>query len=216
LATPNNDPRLREVHLVGLFMYPEHDEFRARLADWCEERRVRAGKIIEKLNQIGIVVRPEEIFVRTGGSSISRLHVAQVIVRKRYAPTIGVAFRRWLGEGCPAFVPRIRPAAPELIALVHRAGGVVVLAHPGRRIKDEDLPVLVEAGIDGVEIYCPDHSWIDVNHYEETAKFYGLLISGGSDYHGHQTQESAFGSVRLEMAQVEALRQRAEKYGKGH
>jgi len=215
IATPNNDPHLREVHIVGLFVDPTHDELLAKLENWRTERRTRALAIVEKLNQAGMDIRPDDIFKRAAKGNISRAHVAHVLVEKRYVPSIGAAFSRWLGEGRPAFVPRNRPVALDLISLIHRAGGVAVLAHPYQQVQDEDIPKLVEAGIDAIEVSCSDNSWINTNHYEEMAKFYDLLISGGSDYHGYNSPASVFGSLRLALSHVEALRQRAREIAKG-
>lgn len=208
-GTPNSDPALPEMHLVGLFLDPEHDELRTLLERWRRDRGERAVRMVEKLNRAGMAVTTDEVLAQAGEGIISRVHVARVLAAKGYVPTVGAAFRRWIGRDGPAFVPRERLPVAELIALIHRAGGAAVLAHPALNVQDDAIRSFAEAGLDGIEVYCPDHSAFDATHYEAVARYHDLLASGGSDYHGYVRANAAFGSVRVEMACVEALRTRA-------
>jgi len=198
-----------EVHLVGLFIDLEHDELRETLATWRRQRRERVLKIVSRLNQAGIGLRAAEVFDIAGPGAISRLHVAHALVQRGVARSIGGAFHRWIGPGAPAFVPRTRPPGAELIALIHRAGGAAVLAHPAAYVKDGDVAKLAAAGLDGVEVFCMEHTPDMERRYAELARCHRLLVSGGSDYHGHGKGAMSLGSVRLPPDNVEALRRRA-------
>jgi hypothetical protein len=154
-------------------------------------------------------LRPADVLATAGGESISRLHVARALVATGHVGSIAAAFRRWIGNGKPAFVARERPPVAEIIALIHRAGGAAVLAHPGMGVPDDAVAALAGMGLDGIEVFCPYHTWREENHYEEMAKFYDLLISGGSDCHGHNKDQTTLGSIRLAPGHLEALRARA-------
>ena len=213
--TGDRDPSLPEIHLVGLFLDIEHPRLRQSLTDWRECRRNRVVEMVRRLNRCGIELREEEVFALAQGESVGRVHVAKALLKRGVVGSVGAAFQRYIGNGMPAYVPRERPPTDEIIRLIHESSGVAVLAHPGLSIKDEELPPLVEAGLDGIEVYCGEHSWMDQNHFEEMAKFYGLLVSGGSDFHGHHKRGITLGTVRLEEEYVEQLRERAGEHAKG-
>jgi 3',5'-nucleoside bisphosphate phosphatase len=215
-GTPHENIKLPEVHIVGLFLDPEHDELQASLELWRQKRHGRAMAMIEKLNQLGLEMRPDDVLSIADGGSISRLHIAKALQSKGYITTIQSAFRRYIGNGGPAFVARERPPTHTIIDLIHRAGGVAILAHPALSVPDDTIPIFAEMGVDGIEAYCIDHSWVEINHYEEMAKFYGLLVSGGSDCHGHNKDKTTIGVTRLDMKHVEALRQRARQHKEEH
>jgi predicted metal-dependent phosphoesterase TrpH len=166
-------------------------------------------RICEKLNQIGVTVRPDDVFQLAGAGNLSRLHVAQALVRAGRARSIGSAFKRWLGPRGAAYIPRERPPVAETILLIHRAGGVAVMAHPGQTARDEEIPRMAEAGLDGIEVYCPDHSPSQERHYLGLARQHRLLPGGGSDCHGHGKDNLTLGKVRVDDVDVDALRNRA-------
>jgi len=208
-GTPDQEGPGEETHIVGLFLDPSSDELQSALARFRALRRERVLRVIEKLNRAGLKLDPEEVLDLAGPGSLGRLHVARALVAAGYARSVGSAFRLWLGPGRPGFVPRHRPSVAETIALIHRAGGVAVLAHPGKTGCDGDIGPMVEAGLDAIEAYCPDHTPDQVRRYLEAARRYGLLIAGGSDCHGRAKETITLGRVRLDLDLVEALRARA-------
>ena len=129
------------------------DELQETLARYRELRHARALRIVEKLNRADVRLTPDDVFSLAGHGSVSRLHVARALVEAGHVHTISAAFNRWLRPGRPAFVPRERPPAAATIALVHRSGGVAVLAHPAKTERDEEIPSLAEAGLDAIEVY---------------------------------------------------------------
>lgn len=214
-GTPADDGRFPETHVVGLFLDPSCDELCASLKTWRALRRERVLRMVGKLNQCGVAVQADDVFAVVGTGSPSRLHVARAMAENGCVRTIGAAFRHWIGLGGPAYIPRQSPPAPDLVRLIHRAGGVAVLAHPAINVKDEEIPMFVEAGIDGIEAYCTYHTPADVERYEKLAERLGLLVSGGSDCHGANKTGCTLGSVRLDLTRTEMLRERAMAYAEG-
>src|SRR2546422_387151 len=94
------------------------------------------------------------------------------------------AFEKYLGRNGPAYVERMKLSPPEAVQVILRTGGIPVLAHPGWGVKDEVIPALAETGLEGLEVYYPDHTPAMVTRYLEIAKRVGLLVTGGTDFHG--------------------------------
>ena len=100
-------------------------------------------------------------------------------------------------------------SALEAIELIHQAGGLAVMAHPGLNRTDDVIPVLVEAGLDGIECFHTKHSTATVEHYLEMADRFHLLVTGGSDCHGLSKGKPLIGTVKLPYVHVEKLKARA-------
>ncbi len=115
------------------------------------------------------------------------------------------AFDRWLGQGLPGFVPREGAGSEQVIAVIHDAGGVASIAHPGKSITDERIRSLRDQGLDALEAFHPDHGAALVDHYVTLAGTLGLLMTGGSDFHGDPAHGSLPGSVTLPVAEWQRL-----------
>jgi predicted metal-dependent phosphoesterase TrpH len=140
------------------------------------------------------------------GRSIGRPAVADALVTAGHATGRDEAFERWLGRGRPAFVPRRGASGRDVIQIIHAAGGIASLAHPGLLAQDDWIPELVEAGLDAIEVWHSDHTPEDVARYGALAARYRLARPGGSDYHGAGVhRESRIGSVTLPPAEFAAL-----------
>jgi len=211
-GTPVSDAGEEEIHIVGLFLDVERKELLDALRRNRELRKERVLEMIEKLNRIGVVLRREEVLRPGESGSLTRLHVARALVQAGRAKSVTAAFKRWLRPGRPAFVPRACPTAAETVALIHRVGGVALMAHPGRTGRDGEIPSLAAAGLDALEVYCPDHSASEELRYLKLADLHGLLAGGGSDCHGNSTGRIMIGKARVDEARVEALRARAAQY----
>lgn len=160
--------------------------FGAALAELRRRRVRRLEAILAKLQACGVTLSAEEV---KGGSreSLGRAHVADALRRKGVVPTRAEAFRRFLGLGKPAYIASLGPSVPEAIALIRRAGGFAVIAHPGT-VPDRDvIPGWVDAGLEGIEVYYAGHSPSDILRFQELADRLGLIVTGGSDYHGRGT-----------------------------
>jgi predicted metal-dependent phosphoesterase TrpH len=139
----------------------------------------------KRLTDIGLEVRPEEVFeVKGGKGAVGRPHLAKVMVEKGYVKDMEEAFQHYLTAGGPAYVKRVKNTTAQTIAMIHRCGGISVIAHPGL-IPDAGLiDCLIEEGVMGIEVLCHEHDAAAVERYSEMADRHGLLKTGGSDYHG--------------------------------
>ena len=146
---------------------------------------------------------------RQAGRAMGRPMAAAALMAAGHVADIREAFDRYLGDGKPAFVERIGPSTVDVVALISRAGGVASLAHPGKSHRDHLIAGLADAGLPAIEVYHPDHDPIDTARYKHIARSLGLLMTGGSDYHGvGSTRELAFGRVHLPSADYARLAER--------
>jgi len=171
------------LHFTGYNIDVQNPDFQTFLASNREARCGRIKQVIKQLQDAGISITQEDVFSRAP-NTVSRAHVADALQAKGYAHSRHMAFRQYLVEGQPGYVPAIGVTAVEAIAHIKKAGGVAVLAHPGIVSDAWNFPAWVEAGLDGVEVYYPAHSFSMRQELTHLADKYGLFITAGSDYHG--------------------------------
>ena len=177
----------RDLHMLGYFFEPANPALAEFLAAQRETRVARIGAIAARLASLGMPIEIGPMLAdaaRQTGRSIGRPKVARAMIEEGYVADTRQAFDLWLGRGCPAFVERAGAAPEDVIAIVHRAGGLASLAHPGRSDIDSRIPALRDAGLDAIEVYHSDHDAIAIARYERVARDLGMLVSGGSDFHG--------------------------------
>jgi len=205
--------RGRDVHMLGYFLDAGTGELAAFLDAQRADRRRRVVEIVGKLRELGapVAVTPDDIEGGAGGGrAIGRPFVAQALVSAGHARDIADAFDTFLGDGRPAFIPRRGASPVEVVGLIARAGGVSSLAHPGKLRLDPIIDELIDAGLTAIEAYHPDHRDADVERYVAHAASAGLLVTGGSDYHGPGSgRTSGLGQVGLPAPDFEALAARA-------
>lgn len=173
-----------EVHLLGYLFDPHHPLLREELARLEKARLARVERMVEKIRALGIPLALERVLALAGEGTVGRPHVARALVEIGAVGSVAEAFARYLERHGPAYVPRLKMAPEEAVLLIRRAGGVAVLAHPGLSRCEELIPRLVSAGLQGLEVYHPEHTPQMVEHYRGLCRRYGLLATGGSDYHG--------------------------------
>jgi predicted metal-dependent phosphoesterase TrpH len=200
-----------ELHLLGYYFDPEHPELRAELVKYQEVRVKRIAEICKRLAGLGAPISPETVYGIAKCNSPGRPHVARALIERGYCRTMEQAFERFLKKGKPAWVSKPKISTQDAIALLHRAGGVAVLAHPVLNRCDDVIPKLAAIGLDGIECYHTRHSPGVVNHYMMLAHQLGLLTTGGSDCHGRNKGDPLIGTVKLPYEHVEALKERAIK-----
>jgi 3',5'-nucleoside bisphosphate phosphatase len=198
-----------EVHLLGYFVDTQNAKLLAQIATFQEVRQNRIREIVARLNRLRVPLKAEAVFALADCRSPGRPHVARALVAARLCSTLDEAFDRFLKRNRPAWVPKFKMGGKEAIELIHQAGGVAVLAHPGLNRTDGVIPGLVEAGMDGIECYHTKHPPSLVTHYLELAAKLHLLMTGGSDCHGLSKGKPLIGTVRVPYQYVEALRARA-------
>ena len=174
--------RERSLHILGY--YPDRAKLEPPLQERIAGRRRRAQAMADKLAALGF---PIELPAMPGDMAPGRPHVARALVKAGYVTHAQEAFTRWLGDGGPAYVQYDKFPATDGIQLLLNCGAVPVWAHPylfrGGTVETV-LPELVAAGLQGVEVYHPNHSPSDERKLEELCDRYDLLMTGGSDYHG--------------------------------
>jgi predicted metal-dependent phosphoesterase TrpH len=207
-----------ELHLLGYFVNPGDPELQALLARTQEARRTRAQQMSVRLAKMGLPIEWERVVAIAGEtSSIGRPHVAATLLEAGHVSSYDEAFSLWIGRDCPAYVERYKLSPEDAIQLIQRSGGLSVLAHPyaysrhGECKKSLDLkrwlPRLRDAGLEGIEIYYPNYPRRVNRHLLALAIQYGLLITGGSDFHGGML-ENGLGSVAVPWAVWEGLERR--------
>ena len=190
----------RDVHLLGYFVDPADSPLSAFLARQRSQRIERVKAVGERLAQLGMPIDITPLLAQSkadGGRSVGRPQIARVMIAAGYVADSNEAFDRWLATGRPAFVPRAGAAPRDVIAIVHAAGGLVSLAHPGQTAVDERIAAYAAAGLDALEVFHPDHDPASTVRYGELASRLKLLVTGGSDFHGDPSHGWEPGAVTL-------------------
>lgn len=191
-----------EVHLLALHL-THLERLEQRLADLRDKRHDRARQIVDKLNSLGVEVTLDEVLRQANGGAVGRPHVARALLARGAVHDFKDAFARYLGSGGAAFVPKAKLSVEEAIQIAHEAGGLAIWAHPAEGGRRERLEPLVNAGLDGVEVRHPSHTPEDVKRLEALAEFFGLVISGGSDWHGSSEGPRKLGIMNVPLSWLE-------------
>ncbi len=203
-----------EVHLLGFFFDPDHAGLRRHLAAFQRARRERAAGIVERLGALGVPVSFEAVMAQAQGQAVGRPHVAEALLQGGHVASHEEAFDQYLRDGGPAFVAKPLFPAAEALALLHEAGGIGVLAHPGYWTHDATLMALIRAGMDGIETVHPAHDADLTRYYRQIARDFVLIETGGSDYHGPRPDEDAtLGRYSIPYAHLERARRAARHAG---
>jgi 3',5'-nucleoside bisphosphate phosphatase len=180
----NTTWRENEVHVLGYGVPLEASPINELLEYNQVQRRMRADTMVERLRQAGYTLTLDDVLRESGGSfSIGRPHVAKALVRLGVVDSVDAAFRQALSRGRPGYVPQLYTTPEHAIEKITAAGGIPVLAHPGR-LKDRILiDELADRGLRGLEVFYPLHSEADTAEFRETARRYGLVMTAGMDFH---------------------------------
>jgi len=198
-----------DLHILAYLFDPDTEPLRQAL-DGFQENRMRRGRVmVEKLNELGVEITYDEVLEVAGDAAVGRPHVAEAMFRRQAVPTYDDAFRRYIGDRGPAYVPKKNFAPPEAIALIHQAGGMAVLAHPMIDRAADRIEELAALGLDGLETHHPDHSAGDKDRLKEIAKQHRMLWTGGSDFHGRPGRCGTVGSEAVPIECLEELKRRA-------
>ena len=205
----------RDLHMLGYLFDPLNEALGVFLQTARRARFARVEAIGSRLATLGVPVDLGSLVRQAtdeSGRSVGRPQVAKAMVDAGHVADTQEAFDRWLGNGCPGCVPRAGPAPEVVIAVIHQAGGIASLAHPGKLGLSGRIPALASAGLDAVEAFHPDHNASLVTQYVEIARDLNLLLTGGSDFHGDPGHGREPGTVTLpppEFARLMEARPRA-------
>jgi predicted metal-dependent phosphoesterase TrpH len=186
-----------ELHLIGYFLDTTNPLLLSEMARFQAVRQNRIREMVERLNQMGVQLEAEAVFRLANCRAPGRPHVGRALVQAGICATLDEAFDRFLKKNRPAWVPKAKMSAEEAVQLIHQAGGLAVMAHPGLNRTDDVIPPLVEMGMDGLECFHTKHSTSTTQHYLMMAEQHGLLVTGGSDCHGMSKGKPLIGSVKL-------------------
>ena len=213
-----------ELHILGYFIDIHNKKLQDMMAYALQVRDERQEEVCRKLNEQGFNITMDELREEANGKVLCRAHFAKIMVRKGYAESVKDAFNRYLSVGCHAYSNRQALTGPEAVSLIHEAGGIAVAAHlhlikmPDDQLK-EYLKSLIPYGLDGIEGYYTDYTPDMEKRYRAMAQELGLVISGGTDYHGankpHISIGKGKGDLEIPYSVLDGLRARhAEIYGK--
>ncbi len=203
------DVEAAEIHVLGYFINWHDPEFQTMLGKFQEGRYGRAQKMTQKLTALGAPISFERVKEIAGDASIGRPHVAQALIEAGHVATVNEAFVKYLSRNGPAYVERFRLMPQDAVTLILRAGGVPVFAHP-REVMSWVEP-LVQVGLVGLEVYYLAYDDPTRANLTRLAKQYGLLATGGSDFHGlnKMAHMSGLGQVQVPPEVVEKMRKKA-------
>lgn len=177
------------LHILGYGIDHTSNELTQWLEPLQRSRQERNAKIIAKMRQLGLDVHVDEVQAISRCGQTGRPHIARLLLNKGIVDSLGQAFHQYLRRGAPAWFSRFAYSAAESIDMIHLAGGLAVLAHPGQldpelKILPLLIPELVERGLDGLEVHYPTHPSEVQRRLLALARKYNLVVTGGSDYHG--------------------------------
>ena len=199
-----------EIHIAGLFVDAAGEALRGRLRELRAARVERIKTMAARLQELGMDVDSAQVLRRARGAAVGRMHMAQEMVERGFCKDLREAFNRYIGAGCPAYVPKEKLTPLQAIDLVKAAGGCSVLCHPGLTEGIEHyMAEFVERGLDGLEVHCPMHTTLQEKDLLEMARRFGLLVSGGSDFHGAAKPDIHVGQEAVSFVDLEQLRRRA-------
>ncbi len=178
-----------DIHIVGLFIDYHNQELIEKTNLFVERRKNRNAEMVKKLQDAGIPITLEAMQQDNPDTVITRAHFGKFLVSHQIVKDVKEAFAVYLGEHTPYFVPRAMMSGPEAVRLILNAGGIPILAHPMHYKLDEPvlrdlISLLKDAGLVGIEVKYSDHSPEDETLAAQLSKEYGLLPSGGTDFHG--------------------------------
>jgi predicted metal-dependent phosphoesterase TrpH len=195
-----------ELHMLGYFIDYVDPQFRATLDRFKNSRLQRGQKMVAKLKKLGINVDWQRVQEIAGDSSIGRPHIAQAMLEGGYITSIKQAFTEYLGRNRPAYVEREKMTPEETVELITGAKGLPVLAHPLTLNDPETMTRELKAvGLAGIEAYYNGYTKEEVGRLLRLAERYELIVTGGSDYHGLDSTETAIGGADVPMEAVERL-----------
>jgi hypothetical protein len=195
-----------EAHLLGYFLDTRQPKLLETMKKFQTVRQARIREMVSRLNRLGVALRAETVFALANCQSPGRPHVGRALVQEGFCASQDEAFERFLKKGRPAWVPKFKISAADAMALIHQAGGLAVLAHPGLNHCDHIIPQLARQGLDGLECFHSKHSATQSDYYLALALRLNLAVTGGSDCHGFSKGKPLIGGVKLPAVYLDTLK----------
>lgn len=201
-----------DIHILAYLFRPDSADFRKALDGFRNLRYERGSKMVERLKALGVKVSFEDVLEIAGKAAIGRPHLAEAMVKNGQVSSYDLAFKRYLFQGGPVYMPKAKLTPAEAIELIHSAGGLSVMAHPGLTKRDDIIDGLVSSGLDGLEIFHPTHSSSSRKRYSQIAVSHHLCLTGGSDAH---SRPGRYGDIGDEKVPYEYLIEMKKHLGSG-
>ena len=201
-----------EIHILGYYIDYRNEQLNHIIKKIFNARDTRARKMIELLNGEGVEINYNQVKEIAGDDYIGRPHIARAMIEAGYIQEMGDAFTEdYIGNGGKAYVSKYKLSPKEAIKIIKDADGIPVLAHPifinhGQPMTEEDIAELVESGLEGIEVFHSKHDEEAVEYYKEIARKMGLLITGGSDFHGENSPDIDFGDIVIDIKYIDQLK----------
>lgn len=195
----------RDVHMLGYWVDPADPALRRHLLDLRAARMRRAEKMVASLSHAGFPIDIETVLPYSDGGALGRSHIARALVDSGHATSVRDAFERLIGRGRPFYAAKETMTPDEAIETILRCGGVAVVAHPGVNGLDDEVRRLADVGLAGIEAYHADHSAEQRDRFSALADETGLLVTGGSDFHGPEAPNAPLGSVEIPVDRLSAF-----------
>ncbi len=174
----------KEIHILGYYIDINNKEITKLISSAITDRVSRTNRIISKLLKLGIDINREEVETIAAKDIVSRSHIANILVKKKYCKNVKEAFDIYLGPEGSAYVGKEFSSPKNIIDTIKNSGGVAILAHPKTIGSDEIVEEIINYGIDGLEIVNSKHKLDDIIRYYNLAEHYNLIKTSGSDCHG--------------------------------
>jgi predicted metal-dependent phosphoesterase TrpH len=203
-----------DIHILGYFVDHRDAGLEEYLVFLRSERVKRAERIVEKLQGLQIPLRIESVLERAGRGAVGRPHIANALVDEGLTGSYNEAFWKYIGFGKPAYEDKYQISPSRAVQIIASAGGLSFIAHPGAALDERTLLDLLHEGVDGIEVVHPSHSPERVAYYRGVVARYGLLASGGSDFHGgRRNDDGALGAYGISAEELSAMRRRLASRG---
>ncbi|MBN1212998.1 MAG: PHP domain-containing protein [candidate division Zixibacteria bacterium] len=200
-----------DLHILGYLFDPNDERLKFALHNFQEKREQRARLMVEKLNKLGLALSFETVREYVTGSVVGRPHIAEALFQKDLTGSYQEAFDNYIGNNGPAYFPKAKMTPAEAISLIHQAGGLAILAHPYIGDMMRYLDVLLALGLDGIEVYHYSHNRESISFLKQVVEKYGLIASGGSDFHGRSGQNGTIGSMNVPFEYLDNMKQKARQ-----
>lgn len=197
-----------DIHMLAYLFDPDNADFNRALDSFRSQRGERGKQMVELLRKQGVDISYEEVESTADGAVVGRPHVAETMHRIGAIKSYEEAFKKYIGQNCPAYIPKTIVHPQEAIELIHRAGGVTIMAHPFVANMQSYLETMATMGLDGVEAYHYTHSSAQTLQMIDAANRYNMIYTGGSDFHGRTNRAAAIGSQRVPLDCLEQLKTR--------
>ena len=189
----------KEVHIVGLYIDIENEQLLKKTTEYRKCRSERNALMVEALQKEGLSITMEELVAENPDCVITRANIARFLYEHGQIKSVREAFDRYIGDHCKCYVGRLKVASTDAVRLIKEAGGTAILAHPllyGLSNLQKMIDELKPAGLDGLEAIYSTYTTGEEQQMKRLARENGLLISGGSDFHGSNKPDIALGRGR--------------------